>query len=66
MMRTVGMVAALSLLCGTAMAQTASPAACAALRQLQVQGVAPIVSNHGADRSTYLLESQGVMASFVR
>jgi hypothetical protein len=44
MMRTVGMVAALSLLCGTAMAQTASPAACAALRQLQVQGVALTVT----------------------
>jgi hypothetical protein len=43
-MRTVGTAAALLLLCGTAMTQTASPAACAALGQLPVQGVAMTVT----------------------
>jgi tannase/feruloyl esterase len=44
MMRTTCMAGALLFLCGTATAQTASPAACAALRQLQVQGVALTVT----------------------
>jgi hypothetical protein len=44
MMRTTRMAGALLFLCGTATAQTASPAACAALRQLQVQGVALTVT----------------------
>jgi Tannase and feruloyl esterase len=43
-MRIVSTAAALLLLCGTAIAQTAPPAACAALMQLQVQGVALTVT----------------------
>jgi hypothetical protein len=44
MMRIVSMTAALLLFCGTAIAQPAPPAACAALTQLQLPGVALTVT----------------------
>ena len=44
MMRFVNVAVALLLVCGTAAAQTAPPAACAALTQLQLQGVALTVT----------------------